>query len=766
MVRLFAAVSVAALYALVASGMVAQEKTPKLEQSWGQPEDPDGECKISVKGGNVTFSLPGATHDLWPGQGRKVNAPRVLQEVEGDFSVQVKVATSVKPENGFFRSGTLLIWQDDTTFIRLDSACAHRGGDIFDFYCYLHVFKDANRTVNETLRPLKDQPTELRLERNKSNIVASFSQDGGKTWKSFATKTVDFLPNKLKVGVAAINGTAAPYTVSLEDFKISTVLASAQTPNPRVAAAQPAPPAAPQARVMPPDAKAYSDAMRLSDPEKKIEALEKFLVDYPSSGGTQTVQRELLRTLIKTYPDQKEKILAQVDKLTASAPDTAKSGLFNTVAWELLGAGVLLDEAESFASQSIALMDEQKFVDGQKRIAELRKLPPPSDDELKKRFRTLRAGPLDTLGQIYLKQGKTAEAEKLLKEAYEANPASSSTAVALADLAQLKGDDASALDYLATAVLGGRSPAGTQEKLEALYLKTNKDATAGQSLEAMLDARYRKLFPTLHVAPYQPAAARSDRTVLAEVFTGSGCPPCVAADLAFDAMLERYSRKDLVVIMYHLHIPLPDPMTNPSTEARSKFYEVRSVPSYLLDGESNRGGGSRDATQGFYDRINPTIEQRLETAAEARLTFSASLEGTTVKVKADVSQIKDDATDVKLQVALVEEMLSFSGENGIRLHPMVVRSLAGPDAGGFAVDPAKPEAVEHTFDIAAVTEELKAFLDDFDSKLPAGRKLSQKKHEINPNNLSVVAFVQDQSTKKILQAAYVSLKAGGVAANQ
>jgi len=219
MVRLVALGWLVIGFALAAGGSSAGEQSSQLIKGWGQTEDPDGDCKISASEGKVTFSIPGTAHDLWPGGG-KVNAPRVLQDVEGDFAVQVKVASSVKPENGFFRSGTLLIWQDDNTFIRLDSACAHRGGSTFDFYCYLHVFKNKERLVNEHLRPLKDQPTDLRLERRDTRVVASFSQDGGKTWKSFGEKTVE-LPRKLKVGVAAVNGTNSPFTVTLEDFKIS-----------------------------------------------------------------------------------------------------------------------------------------------------------------------------------------------------------------------------------------------------------------------------------------------------------------------------------------------------------------------------------------------------------------------------------------------------------------------------------------------------------------------------------------------------------------
>jgi regulation of enolase protein 1 (concanavalin A-like superfamily) len=220
MVRFFGSSWLAIGLLLMASGLSAGEQTPQLINGWGQTEDPDGDCKISAKEGSVTISIPGTAHDLWPGDGRKVNAPRVLQDVEGDFTVQVRVASSVKPENGFFRAGTLLIWLDDKTFIRLDSACAHRGGATFDFYCYLHVFKDTQRLVNEQLRPLKDQPTDLRLERRGNRIVASFSQDGARTWKAFGEKTVD-LPRKVKVGVAAVQGTNSPFSVTLEDLKIS-----------------------------------------------------------------------------------------------------------------------------------------------------------------------------------------------------------------------------------------------------------------------------------------------------------------------------------------------------------------------------------------------------------------------------------------------------------------------------------------------------------------------------------------------------------------
>ena len=116
--------------------------------------------------------------------------------------------------------------------------------------------------------------------------------------------------------------------------------------------------------------------------------------------------------------------------------------------------------------------------------------------------------------------------------------------------------------------------------------------------------------PVFHVEPYKPTEKRSDRIVLTEVFTGSGCPPCVAADLAAELAMERYG-KDLAVIMYHEHIPQPDPMTTPQTTARFKYYAGTGVPTVVIDGVTSPGGGGpRDRTKAVYDRITKEIEKK------------------------------------------------------------------------------------------------------------------------------------------------------------
>ena len=178
------------------------------------------------------------------------------------------------------------------------------------------------------------------------------------------------------------------------------------------------------------------------------------------------------------------------------------------------------------------------------------------------------------------------------------------------------------------------------------------------------------------------------------------------------------------------------------------------MPAYAIDGKQSGGGGPRDMTQSFYDRVNPDVEKQLETAAEADLKLEASQDGSTVKAKAMLSNVKSESANLKVHILLAEEKIRFSGENGIRFHPMVVRSIAGPEYGGFAVTEKGGQKFDWTFDINAVSAEAKKHLDEYEKAGHRGEPFtfSEKKDKIDPENLTVVAFVQDEKTKAILQS--------------
>ena len=121
-----------------------------------------------------------------------------------------------------------------------------------------------------------------------------------------------------------------------------------------------------------------------------------------------------------------------------------------------------------------------------------------------------------------------------------------------------------ALKLLATAEkAAGKTNAATETRLA--------------KVEKALDDEYVKKVP-----PFKPEkfAGRKDkeanRVAVMELFTGATCPPCVAADAAFDALEMAYEPKDLVLIQYHMHIPGPDTLTNPATIARWEYYSEKS----------------------------------------------------------------------------------------------------------------------------------------------------------------------------------------------
>jgi hypothetical protein len=105
----------------------------------------------------------------------------------------------------------------------------------------------------------------------------------------------------------------------------------------------------------------------------------------------------------------------------------------------------------------------------------------------------------------------------------------------------------------------------------------------------------------------------------------------------------------------------------------------------------------------------------------------------------------------------VEDELRYSGENLVRIHPMVVRSLAGK--GSFILKPNGPTVVEYTFELEKISAELKAYLREYEVNGDYGpMQFKEHKYKIDKMNLSVVALVQDEVTKRVLQSAYSPVK--------
>src|SRR6185369_16422371 len=77
---------------------------------------------------------------------------------------------------------------------------------------------------------------------------------------------------------------------------------------------------------------------------------------------------------------------------------------------------------------------------------------------------------------------------------------------------------------------------------------------AGKEDEAKeVAGRAKKIDDAVSTQPYAPRPGKNNRTVVVELFTGAECGPCIAADLAFDALAKTFQPSEAILLEYHEH---------------------------------------------------------------------------------------------------------------------------------------------------------------------------------------------------------------------
>ena len=177
-------------------------------------------------------------------------------------------------------------------------------------------------------------------------------------------------------------------------------------------------------------------------------------------------------------------------------------------------------------------------------------------------------------------------------------------------------------------------------------------------------------------------------------------------------MVEKYSTKKLIVLEYHGK----DELSNSKSESRGNYYGIRGFPTAKFDGVKNQVGGWDDV-QAAYENI---IDDLLKPAVTFNLDLSGIIGQENALIKATITPVTTTTrSNLKLRWVIYEDNIEMKG----KLHRFVVRDVLAED--NLLVQGTK--AIEITKTIA-----------------------------INPvwkyTNLGVVAFIQDDSSKEVLQA--------------
>lgn len=217
------------------------------------------------------------------------------------------------------------------------------------------------------------------------------------------------------------------------------------------------------------------------------------------------------------------------------------------------------------------------------------------------------------------------------------------------------------------------------------------------------------------------------RTLVVEMFTNSGCPPCKPANDYFDAWLATYAQKNRVaVVKYHAWWPDPnDPFylaNKQQATDRNTYYANNYVPHVFIDGFVDG--------EYFYSSWPLQIQNRLVVTSLLTLDISSNVgtSGGSVTVTVGCPGASPYGTLI-LHTVLVESNITYAGTNGETLHEDVMRQMLPGSAGE---------------EFAISTGESKTF----------SRSVTWNSNWVLSNS-EIIAFVQSKSTKEITQVARI-----------
>lgn len=479
--------------------------------------------------------------------------------------------------------------------------------------------------------------------------------------------------------------------------------------------------------------------------EPQLVHLRAFAKENPTSPYAPFLQQQLAGSLTEQEMTEQDVRQFMKDSLAVAKPwgTRMEQGLKLNLAVRLASAG-------HHADLALQYLDEAE-----------KELSPERRADLEATLSAVRHAALTARARTLLAEGNEEEGLQLARELREKKPFDPLVNLILGSHLKEEGkvDEAipfygrlSAMPLMQMAVLQAGETEPPSQTLAALWTEKHGDT---KGLEKYLDEVYHEGVGQLteEARDNVPAApASGDRVVLAELFTGASCPPCVAADLATLALEQAYEPSQVIVLRYHEPVPGPDPLANSQTIQRFQYYGLQGTPSVMVSGQPVAAvGGFLEDVPRVYGEIRQITDPLLGQQTPLRISAQAQADDGELTVNAEATGV-EDMDDLRLVVVLAEKMVDMPAPNGIREHEMVVRSMFGLPRG---VAPAQGQL---SFETTVKLDQLKQQLIDDLTQLEQefGGSFPMKPMEMK--ELYLVAFVQNAQTKEILQATAVPVE--------
>lgn len=470
----------------------------------------------------------------------------------------------------------------------------------------------------------------------------------------------------------------------------------------------------------PPEYEKYMKALRMPNRENALKELKLIKEKYPKSTMMGQIDRRIASLTVYTSTSI-DQIMEAQKTLIQSAQGIYRIQVYLNSCRQILNNKNVDDFDSDKVLQAILYYSEE----GQKIARE----------EIKASSNSFNMMIANTY--ILVKNGEKA-LELLEKYRNNGGTATGEFSYYLGHAKELLGNNQEAFDAYFEAA--GAQYKDSQEKARTLFKEISGNT---EEFDRMLEDKLSEL--PFHPEPFKLIEKWNGKAILAELFTGTECPPCVATDLAFDALLETYDSKYLAVLVYHLPIPGPDPMMNTASTRRQSFYEVKSTPTTFFDGIMKfRGGGSRSAAKKKYDQYISIINPLVGSMPQAKLAVTAVLKEDNVKV---TWSSDDNLEAVYYNFVLVQNEERYMGRNGIPIHRMVVRDFK-TFTKKFAH--ASKNNSKVIFNVEVAEKYAENVLKEYEKRRRF--KFKELHHKIDRTQLKVVFFLQDEDSRVVFNA--------------
>ncbi len=222
------------------------------------------------------------------------------------------------------------------------------------------------------------------------------------------------------------------------------------------------------------------------------------------------------------------------------------------------------------------------------------------------------------------------------------------------------------------------------------------------------------------------------RMPLGEMFTNTGCGPCYNAEIALDNIMEEHW-DDYSLIRYHVSWPSSgDPFytfNRAENMDRNDYYNNDYTPHLFIDGIVDG--------EYYYNNWDDQFALRWDTPSPLEIELIGHYNGADRENQLHISMTATDNinfNDLRLFCVLIENYIQYNAPNGVRQHDQTMRDIV-PDSDGESFTISNGETKEFDFTIA---------LDP----------------QLAEDNCEIVVFVQDYSTKEVLQSAKIDATSG------